>query len=285
MSTKIYDAYRFKHKYSMNHLDKVLMKWRMDINEMAKTTYARFSITNFVYFYDMLTLHGVEHIKKLEAMSQDDRTLTQIYHALVENETFKLKIRIDDMLSEKIKNKNSGLSRMFKSEICIYPIKHKLLFMYFGNPDYQKYIESQRIVLDYHYQNQCDKPDDITDRAWEKRNKDWKKAIGDDYVPINHGFTVNFLNDTDVYFSLFNEYLHNDTLKSELFPDMKTRVKAMIETCDDYPNPPEDKSYSSWCKYQATQEYIDWAENKTIEIEEKLHPDMISVYKQKELIK
>lgn len=52
----------------------------------------------------------------------------------------------------------------------------KLLAMYFGRDNLQEIVLRKGSLLDYHYQNSCDKPDSISKEEWQQRAVDWKKS-------------------------------------------------------------------------------------------------------------
>ena len=58
---------------------------------------------------------------------------------------------------------------------------------------YKILFEDTENIADYHYQNQTDEPDNISDAEWKRRAKDWDKAIGPDYIPLNHGMEFTLL--------------------------------------------------------------------------------------------
>ena len=280
MSTKIYDAYRFKRNYNMHKFASIIDKWRNDITNMASINYAKSFLNMFTYYTDMLLLRGPDYIEQLiklcESNNPIDKNQIELYKALLSHDVFSIKIRINDILSESIKKPTDeyGLHSLFKSEICVYPMRRKILFIYFGNKDYQKYITDKNNVLDYHYQNQCDKPENISNRKWKQRAADWDIALGQDSIPINHGFHVQFITPTNYQFSIFNDNFQDKNMTKELFPDTDTRIKCILETYDDYPNPPENKAASNWNKYSHSQEYKDWEIKKYNEIKSKItyHP-------------
>lgn len=53
-----------------------------------------------------------------------------------------------------------------------------------------KSFRKMKEVVDYHYQNSCDKPNNITKKNWEKRRADWDYVLGGDgyATPAESGF-------------------------------------------------------------------------------------------------
>lgn len=52
-------------------------------------------------------------------------------------------------------------------------------------------------IEDFHYQDQSDKPDSVSDKEWKKRGKIWKEIFADTDVPRKAGFTFNIFNKYD----------------------------------------------------------------------------------------
>ena len=99
--------------------------------------------------------------------------------------------------------------------------------MYFGNTDIRRFIENHEMFEDYHYQNQCDKPDDISDEEWDKRESDWNDAIGPDYIPANHGWQVQLFNTKNIM-PIFNP----NRIETIMFPTDENMTKILAKTFD-----------------------------------------------------
>ena len=289
MSTKIYDAYKFDKKYSLDELMTIFDKWRNDITDIAAKNFADICLRKFAIYYDLTTVKGKDFIKeaktKLDANDKKNRNILRIYE-LLENIDSKFEpsimmMYIADSITDAAKDKSNEFnyfSQLMKSEICVYSVARKIIFMYFGGTEYGQYIASQPIVDDYHYQNQTDRPSDISENSWMRRRDNWDTAIGPDYIPANHGITVHFINEEDIAFSIFNKYLKYTNMSNDSFPTIDERANMLIDYFDDYPNPPEDKSYSSLMKYMRTDEYKQWKEAKLKYIKDNLNPNLYEIY-------
>ena len=294
MSTKIYDAYKFNKKYSLDELMSIFDTWRKDINDMAEKDFANVCLHKFTTYYDLLTLKGIDYIKeqkeKLNPKDKYDKNLIGIYDALERFNNNEISITtvmmyIVDMYRYIITSNENDFryfNQRFKSTIQVFTVARKIIFMYFGGVDYQKYIINQPQVEDYHYQNQTDKPDDISDDSWERRALNWDSAIGPDYIPINHGFTVQFINPDNIEFSVFNKYIKASNMSNNSFPTLEERTNKMLEYFNDYPNPPKkDASYSEIMAYKRTDEYNNWKEQKKKYIMKHLNSNLYELYKEK----
>jgi hypothetical protein len=81
---------------------------------------------------------------------------------------------------------------------------------------------SQSYVEDYHYQNQADKPDDVSDREWNKRRRDWDLTLPGAGIPANNGFTADL---TDSLYPLADV---EDIISS--IPDIQQRSESIAQS-------------------------------------------------------
>jgi hypothetical protein len=119
-----------------------------------------------------------------------------------------------------------------KAKLVFIPCDNKMLVMYFGDPTYRHIISDDTAhYLDYHYQNQCDKPDDVSDEEWKQRETDWDKAIGPDYIPANHGllFTILDYDDLNVSFAIDTNFKNAYATKDEIADQ---RIENIFETIE-----------------------------------------------------
>lgn len=69
----------------------------------------------------------------------------------------------------------------------------RLAYFFSGNRAYEKALleiatEHGPIFHDYHYQNQADQPDDVTEAEWERRRLDWDQLLNSDDEETNGTF-------------------------------------------------------------------------------------------------
>jgi hypothetical protein len=77
---------------------------------------------------------------------------------------------------------------------------HKKVYIKFFNFNYWwddvfKELRKSRKIKDWHYQDQTDKPDRISDAAWSKREEVWEGIFKEQEsdIPSHCGFTVDFM--------------------------------------------------------------------------------------------
>jgi hypothetical protein len=80
-----------------------------------------------------------------------------------------------ELQSEIVKSKLRNPSVDFSLEIAIYPINNKkFLGVYFTEQsDYLEILQEFKWYSEYGYWNNTDQPDNISDKEWTKRKKDW----------------------------------------------------------------------------------------------------------------
>lgn len=119
--------------------------------------------------------------------------------------------------------------------IVIFPTNdNRTLFLAFGNiiTQYMKEIltsQENNIVLfrnkycikDYHYQNQTDMPDDISEEMWEKRYKDWETYMPSG-IPSRDGISIELSNHYQLGTILF--LIHEQDL-IKYIPEREIRIQ------------------------------------------------------------
>ena len=287
MSTKIYDAFIFDKQYSMKELSDLAAKWRKDIDEIMARQYAKLFISKMIYYYDLYTIRGIDYIKKLlndeEETSKNTRIKkveTRLLENLCENGLQYLKVNLDSLICEWLEE-DRFLKHEFKGIMTIHPLENKTLAMIFGGKDVMTYMTTQPELSDYHYQNQTDKPDEISDEEWDMRKDDWDNAIGYDYIPSHHGLSLELFDvESSMSTSIVgNKIVHDPLSAPELIPDVSCRARKIAETYDDYPNQKilKTNNTSEIMKYLHSDEYKEWLKNKTAEIESLINADIVNV--------
>lgn len=281
MSTKIYDAFKFDKQYSVLEIGQLADKWRKDLANIAEKEYAALYIKQLVYYYDLYKIRGAELIEQLVKKTKEDSKetyVTRMMEDMIANGYKYLMIHIDRYLREIIKT-DEFLSCKFRCKMTIHPIPRKTLCMIFAGNEFYNYLANQPELKDYHYQNQTDKPDEISKKAWDRRRDDWDKAIGPDYIPINHGLSITLLDPESSNGMCFitNSILHDMKNHAELMPDIDRRAKKIAET---FENPDKDlssMSVSEIIDYTRSDEYKSWMNSKIQEILPQLDTDITTI--------
>lgn len=263
MSLKIYNGYIFDKEYSLQDLSLRMKHLRLIVNKEVKKQIYQIVINEFSYYYNYSKLHDIDHIqKKMEDSLKLDK---EILRCLIEKKWSLMYMYIMLRTKEKVSDISALQSVAlvplcdkynydFRCSLHIYPLRKKLLALYIGRDNLQNLISIQPYLSDYHYQDQTDKPEKISDEEWELRKQDWEEAIGPDYIVNNHGFSANLSNYANIYFSSKDEDF------ADIEPD-HNRIKADLrDSFSDFPKCNDGVTIS---EYVDSPEYKKWKKDKT----------------------
>ena len=99
-------------------------------------------------------------------------------------------------------------------------------------------MEQQKHLSDFQYWNNTDRPEEISEKDWEKRYHLWEKAIGPEYFLPDHGFMVNLY---DTSMELFRT---NFPFYKESVPDYDDILYRLMNTL--YPDIEGDQWEDKW---------------------------------------
>jgi len=109
-----------------------------------------------------------------------------------------------------------------KLQVMIHPIKRKALGTeYCSDSQLRKLLFTCPLVEEYHYQNQCDQPENISNYRWETRRKDWDLALPGMGIPLYNGLEVTILDYKLLELRTSNE----DLIKA--IPSIHKRIKML----------------------------------------------------------
>ena len=101
-------------------------------------------------------------------------------------------------------NTHSGIWRFVPNihfSVVIYPTVEGDIYGYYFDSNKKEYRDLlEPFYTDFHYQDQCDKPDDISDEEWDFRCDKWDELLKDKFKDT--GFTYEIVNGSD--FSAFS---------------------------------------------------------------------------------
>lgn len=270
MSTKIYDAYRFDKGYDIQQIDGKMELLRAEIKDHARQMIQSAICTEYAYYYGYHQFHSKDEIQNLmkTAEKTENRRLVKIWKYVLEEEWKLLYIEIFLYYAERVSEAEKHPTIMnqefwYRSILQIIPIKDKILLMYFGNQELQKIIEKQPYIQEYHYQNQVDRPGCISEAEWKDRKEDWEVAIGPDYVPKYHGFSVSLCPFDEGVFDIPEADF--STIKNS-----HSLIQKLAGTFSDYPNPPKKDEVNNWITYCSSAEYLEWLQEKIKFVQENL---------------
>lgn len=109
----------------------------------------------------------------------------------------------EQMLSGKIKMVLNP-----EDAVMVYPHQDDLYVQFFCKEGYiPEMVELSGRFEDCHYQNQTDKPEDVTEEQWECRSEIWD-AIHKDYYSVENGFCYDLIKpywSTEIACQLFRQ--------------------------------------------------------------------------------
>lgn len=260
MSTKIYDAYVLKDTYNLSTLNDFLIKLRKEVTTLCEQKIFDQIIRKTLYYYNFKQLHGDSVVESMieQTDNDDNRAQCDIWKYVLKNQWNSVYITTYFRQLDSIADKKKFIYH-FRATLQLIPLNDKILVMFFGDPEIRDYIESTDYFVDYHYQDQCDKPESISDEEWDKRCADWNKAIGPDYIPSHHGWSVDLF-DADNSLPIFSPA---DSKEYKMhFPTVESSVNALRETLTSISKipryPGNTTSYSQWEKFMQSDEYKKW---------------------------
>lgn len=109
-------------------------------------------------------------------------SLDTLCHFILDNKlsdfnTYEVKNALEDNLRG---NYRTMLDPLFNFSILIFPYKGKLYGYYFDDDLYEYGELIKEISDDYSYQNQTDRPDEISEEEYEERKNVWEDILGYD---------------------------------------------------------------------------------------------------------
>lgn len=215
-----------RKQYSVAELNKMFVPIKGKIKEYIKELYEKYVVENFVFYLDYLQVVGKDEVEsiweKIEPYDYLKEHHKTIFGWLLEEKYLNMCMEIYFMFIDECEDK-SLIWRNYDSSIQIIPYEDKLLAMYFGNSEFIKFINKCKFLTDFHYQNQTDKPDDISEEEWKLRKDIWDVAIGPDYIPNKHGVNLKLSNIET------GDFAYIVKMKKKYIPSMEERVNTVLE--------------------------------------------------------
>ncbi|MFW6219340.1 MAG: hypothetical protein ACOC33_00600 [bacterium] len=190
MSTKIYNGYKLKNNMSFQKITIFCQMIGDLINEEREKLIV--SLFTNIFIDDLICI--------LSGGYPQDKNLKFLISFEIYNEYKKR--------SDKIKQtKQRDPLYDFEFEIVFIPIKNKILcLLYTEQSNFIKIWENQSEIEEYGYWNNTDKPENLSEKDWDKRKIDWDEALPNYSIPSNRGLIYNPYFE---YFPLTNDFIKN----------------------------------------------------------------------------
>lgn len=263
MSTKIYNGFKIKHLNLKEQLE-----FNNEVTKLAEThfldLYANLLADKLVTFIDHISYLDYnkdyekleDYLKKcyrkqypVEKILRDSRfgasididinnvikTLSMSYYSVF---TFINNILEEDLKFGEISKDIMSIESDVESTLVLFPItKKKTLIMtysenftnFFRKLCNDKSFCEKYELEEYHYQNQTDKPDDIPQRSWTQRKKDWDKALLTG-IPSSDGMVIKLLDAEKFTMPLLLKTKEIKKLVMDKIPLRSVRIKKMTQT-------------------------------------------------------
>jgi len=180
MSTKLYNGIKFKSNNIRQVLDNLI-----ELKEKAK-------------------------VIALELIKDSEIALFIQTNKLVDKDSFDVTSELLSAMDSQDHRRWTFIPNIHFS-VVVYPCKDGDIYGYYfdsNKEEFRKLLEP--LYDDFHYQNQCDKPDNISDEEWEFREVKWDELI--DYKFRDTGLNYDIVTGDD--FTIF---------------DFKDRIKVILE--------------------------------------------------------
>lgn len=292
MSTKIYDAFIIKAKNptSFPTLIDIAQSARCRMLDAFRDNFGKTVLIRLFKIVDLVAFYGddILEMDKFKQLNDNNKELIQKWIKIknthpsnsdVERHLMLWYSAVDSMTTSLKELEKEYHQSNHKAKIMFIPCGRKTLGMFFGDCSYYDILfDDTENIVDYHYQNQTDKPDNISDAEWKRRAKDWDRAIGPDYIPLNHGMEFTLLDysniEEDMLMIKSGKYIYN-----KYFNDIASkRIVNILATVDPdkgmFPEMPDDMTPSECIniikQVKSTTEYKEWKAKTKKEIADKL---------------
>ena len=176
MSTKLYNGIKFKS----NKLGTVIRQLHGLKEEAVKNVMGTFTDPKQLNFMMMCWVYG---------------------NAIREDKSNDTAWQFQRILRQELRKPYNDFNFMFK--VVIFERKNKLYGIYYDH-SYLNYkmLFDRDIAVDYHYQDQSDKPDDVSNRDWNFREEVWSDIFDDIstlWIPSEAGAVYDIVDVEDIY--------------------------------------------------------------------------------------
>ena len=238
MSLKVYSGIKFHSKSMPEVIDQLHA-----LSEQAKKNSKEYFINN-----PMISIGEETSVDDILATKNDSKAREkfcwEMMHTLRNELDKKWRIR-------------SGCN--FKLEVCIIPWTDGNIYGTY----YDDTISANRDLImsvadEYHYQNQTDKPDEISDEEWAEREEVWEQIFDKYWTPAEAGPLYTIVSADDLHINTVKKMLEK---VDEMFYDEKGYVLAIQS---DFSSDESRKKFEEQIKSSSDFIYcesIDWFES------------------------
>lgn len=185
MSTKLYNGIKFKSNNIKEVLDQLI-----SVKETAKQI-------------------------AIDSISDRDLVLFIEANKLLDNDAWAIANELKDAISSDSYIKWSCKPRL-RFSVVVYPTTEGDIYGYYFDCDKKEYNDLIKpFYTEFHYQNQCDKPDNISDEEWEFREQKWDELLKDRFMDTGFSYEIVSGDDLDFFDLVEKIKIVLDKLKRE----------------------------------------------------------------------
>lgn len=231
MSVKIYDGFRLRKNQNESalgnvvFLERVLREAQRQIQAAAHSCMICDIVKQAVRYSDMRRFDGLD-------INGTDESRTPFENG---------KRAIDDLIFPSRNQPHQDENhKVYDCGITIHPVScERVLGIIFteNNRIHDRWFELDLsefgvYIEDYHYQDQSDRPDDITEQEWTQRRQEWETVLLDHSgVPVNEGFYRKLTDSTMVWMDANLSINDNPAIMLNYVPSFEERAKHIAVMC------------------------------------------------------
>lgn len=187
MSIKLYNGYKLPNLSALE-LKHFFDEFRTKLKAEAEDKFIRRLAKDYSELFDLIHLGNVKE-ENYKAWFKNCRLFHE-ERPILGN----LKELVIDNFSKILSTRSRNPSYDFSCQVSIIPTENYILCQVFE--DDNKFLnvwESMKGVEPFGYWDNTDRPENITDEAWDIRYQVWKNALNDFSPPAECGFTFEFM--------------------------------------------------------------------------------------------
>lgn len=90
--------------------------------------------------------------------------------------------------------------------LTVFPYNGNFYGIYFTqSTELANFFKGREWVKDFHYQNQTDQPEDVSDQEWAVRSHVWDTVLGVTSVPSQEGYSIDLVKTIPLHWELADE--------------------------------------------------------------------------------
>lgn len=261
MSIKIYNGYIIQKNLTLMELNELMNTLRKKWQEKMLRMYKKLYFEKFSLYSDLYVVNP-DTCKKI--LEENNISL------FLQKETFSETLAVNLLwsLSDKIaKVSASGKYSPYNlsAQLQLLPLSDKLRILSFGNSEVDDLLQdiyASMGIEEYHYQNQTDKPEKISEEEWERRYQDWKMAMPT-WIPEESGFSVKLFSEN--WLPMSTKGIIETSSYEEYKKPLERRCSRLVTYLIPYP----EFNGSNYGVF-STKEFSEWKKEQAKQLEDRL---------------